>query len=197
MRSVAARALIFIMLLQAAGYLFVFEIQKLEIRREIKLRIKAGVPEAELVLVKVSAGQVPPALQRIRADEFRIAGKRYDIVWQKSHGGTVWYYCLADEKETQLFANLEELVKREMSQNARQQQRRERLLSLFTLLFFCSKEEAAAVPVAAAMAWSAHRFGLQVWIATPSPPPPEARVFTKFLLPFMFPPLSCCAGLLA
>ncbi len=171
MRSVAARALIFSMLLQATGYLFVFEIQKLEIRREIKQRIKAGVLETELVLVKISAGQVPPALQRIRADEFRIAGNMYDIVWQESHGDTVWYYCLADEKETQLFANLEELVKREMSQNGRQQQRRERLLSLFTLLFFCPKEEAVAVPVVAAMAWSTHRFGLQVWIAPPPTPP--------------------------
>ncbi|MDZ7289339.1 MAG: hypothetical protein ONB44_07820 [candidate division KSB1 bacterium] len=174
MRSIVATVLLLFMLLQAAGYLFVFEIQKYEIRREIKQHIKAGVPEAELVLFKICEGKPHPAFQRVEEHEFRYDGQMYDVVRQESHGDTTWYYCLADEKETQLFANLEELVKRDLGQNAEWQQRVHRLLNLFVLLFFSPNDGVCLVDVAEEMAWDHHGFGLKTWIDPPPTPPPEA-----------------------
>jgi hypothetical protein len=173
MRIVFAKILLLFMLLQAAGYIFVFEIQKHEIRREIKQQIKAGVPETELVLLKILEGKPNPAFQRVDEHEFRYDGKMYDIVRQKSHGDTTWYYCLADEKETQLFAHLEELAKRDMSQNSERQQRIERLLSLFALLFFSHHDEASLADAAEERASSHYYFGLKTWIDPPPTPPPE------------------------
>ncbi len=161
------------MLLQAAGYLFVFEIQKHEIRREIKQQIKAGVPETELVLLKILERKPDLTFQHVDKHEFRYDGKMYDVVRQESHGDTTWYYCLADEKETQLFAHLEELVKRDMRQNSERQQRIERLLSLFGQLFFSPHDEASLVDAREEMASSHYCFGLKIWIDPPPTPPPE------------------------
>ena len=169
-----AIALLFLMLLQAAGYIVVFEIQKHGIRREIKQQIKAGVPEAELVLLKFCEGKSEPAFQRVDEHEFRYGGKMYDIVRQENHGDTTWYYCLADEKETQLFAHLEELVKRGMRQNPEQQQRLERLLSIFGLLFFSPGDGAIWGETIEEMAVSNDCFELKTWITSPPTPPPEA-----------------------
>lgn len=169
-----AIALLFFILLQAAGFIVVLEIQKHGIRQEIKQQIKAGVPEAELVLWKFCEGKSEPAFQRIDEHEFRYGGKMYDIVRQESHGDTTWYYCLADEKETQLFAQLEELVKRGMRQNPEQQQRLERLLSLFGLLFFGPGEDAVGSDTNTEMAVSNYCFELKTWTTPPPTPPPEA-----------------------
>jgi hypothetical protein len=173
MRSLVATILLLFMLLQAAGYLLVFEIQKHAIRREIKQQIKAGVPEAELVLLKFVEGKSYPAFQRVHAREFRYQGKMYDVVRQESRGDTTWYYCIADEKETQLFANLEELVERDLGQNPGRQERIERLLSFFSLLFFHSHEEVAFAEARKALALRYESFGLKTWLDTPPTPPPE------------------------
>lgn len=174
MRNLVAIALLFFMLLQAAGYIVVFEIQKHGIRREIKQQIKAGVPQAELVLFKICEEKPDPAFQRVDEHEFRYDGKMYDIVRQESHGDRTWYYCLADEKETQLFAHLEELVKRGMNQNPEQQQRLERLLNICGLLFFSPGDELACREAIAEMALSNDCFELKNWITSPPTPPPEA-----------------------
>ncbi len=173
MRSVVASALLLFMLLQAAGYLFVFEIQKLAIRREIKQQIKAGVPEDELVLLKFVAEKSDPAFQRVHEREFRYAGKMYDVVRQESRGDTTWYYCIADEKETQLFANLEKMVAREQSQNPARQERLERLLHCFGQLFFHAEEEIIFAAAERALTLRADGFGLKIWIDAPPTPPPE------------------------
>lgn len=174
MRSVVATVLLHFVLLQAAGYLIVFEIQKYEIRQEIKHQIKAGVPDTELVLLKIVEGKFHPTFQRVEEHEFRYDGKMYDVVRQESHGDTTWYYCLADEKETQLFANLEELVKHGMSQNSERQQRIIRLLNLFGQLFFSPHDRVSSVDAIEDMAWSNCYFGLKLWIEPPPTPPPEA-----------------------
>jgi len=174
MRNVIAIALLLFTLFHAAGYLFVFEIQKYEIRREIKQQIKAGVPEAELVLLKISGESSTLPFQRIDEHEFRYGGNMYDIVREEARGDTIWYYCLADEKETQLFADLDELVKRDMNQNTARHQKIEKLLHLLGPCFFSSRDEAPWVDSAEEVELTTDWFGLKIWIDPPPTPPPKA-----------------------
>jgi len=176
MRRAVAISLLFFMLLQAGGYFFVFKLQQHEIRQEIKQQIKAGVPEDELVLFKIpntSAGK-PRSLQHIHEGEFRYNGVMYDVTRQETHGDTIWYYCLADEKETQLFANLDESVKRDMNQNPARQQKLERILQLFGSLFLSNHQDFPFLDSAEEVKLTADRFGLKIWIGPPPTPPPEA-----------------------
>jgi len=169
--------LLFVMLFQATGWLFIFEIQQCEIRREIKQQIKAGVPEQDLVLLKISRNLEEKSnsiFQRIHEREFRYEGNMYDIIRREAHGDTTWYYCLSDEKETQLFANLDELVKRDMNQNPERQQQIGKLFHLLGSLFFNSRDNDLFVYAGEEIESTDFLFRLKTWIGTPLTPPPEA-----------------------
>ena len=177
MRRAVAIALLFLMLFQAAGHLFVFKIQQHEIRQEIKRQIKAGVPEAELVLLKISRTMEDRPnrfFQRIHQLEFPYNGSMYDIVRQESHGDTTWYYCLADEKETQLFANLDELVKQDMAGNPQHRKQIDELLRLLGALYCSHKTEGFFIFSNEQKAATFFSFNLKTWDFPPSTPPPEA-----------------------
>jgi hypothetical protein len=174
MRRAFSLFLLFLMLFQTAGTLFVFRIQQHKIRREIKQQIKAGVPEAELVLFKSHEGKPNPAFQRVEKHEFRYAGKMFDIVRQESHGDTTWYYCLADEKETQLFANLDELVKQDMSGNSQHRKHVDELLHLLGVLYFTHSHEEYFICSNSQKTATFFFFSLKTWDFPPTTPPPEA-----------------------
>jgi hypothetical protein len=165
------------MLFQAAGHFFVFKILQHEIRREIKQQIKAGVPEAELVLLKIPRNleeKNNPIFQRIHEREFRYGGDMYDIVRQETNGDTTWYYCLADEKETLLFANLDELVKQDMAGNPQHRKQIDELLRLFGALYFSHKIDDLFIFSNQQKAATFFFFSLKTWDFPPSTPPPEA-----------------------
>jgi hypothetical protein len=180
MQKAISISLLPFMLLQAAGYLIVFGLQRHEIRKEIKQQIKAGVPEEELVLLKIPKAfeaKPNPLFQRIHAHEFRYNGGMYDIVRQEAHEDTTWYYCLSDEKETQLFANLEELVKSDMNQNSQRRERNEKLQRLLDSLFCSDDNGVAWVYSAEAVELTHDSFSLKTWNCQPLTPPPKAQVF--------------------
>jgi hypothetical protein len=68
------------------------------------------VPPEDLELIKIPIAWIknPPArFQQIKKNEFRLDGNLYDIVYRASQTDTLWLYCLADEAETLLFAQLD------------------------------------------------------------------------------------------
>lgn len=177
LRKLIAMALLLLLLLQLAGYFLIFTVQRFEIHHVIKQQLKAGIPEAELVLLKIprSLEEKPnPLFQRLHDREFRYSGVMYDIVRREAHEDTTWYYCLSDEKETQLFANLDEFVKREVSQPAKQQSRLAKLLNFFGGGFVHAANQSFSAYAAEEMVASNYFFKLKTWIDAPLTPPPEA-----------------------
>lgn len=177
MRRAGAILLLLFMLLQSGGYFFVFKLQQFEIRQDIKQQIKAGVPKEELTLLKIPKvwEEKPNSLfQPIHARELRYAGTMYDVVRQEAHADTTWYYCLSDEKETQLFANLEELVKKDMEQNPQRRERNEKLQRLLDSLFFNYNNGITFVYATEAVKLTHPSFSLKTWTSQPLTPPPRA-----------------------
>lgn len=177
LRQLIAIVLLLLLLLQLAGYFFIFAVQRYEIQYALKQQIKAGVPEAELMLLKIprSLEEKPnPIFQRLHDREFRYSGAMYDIVRRETHGDTTWYYCLSDEKETRLFANLDEFVKREVSQHAKQKARLAKLLNFFGGGFVPAANKFFFASAAEEMVASNYFFKLKTWIGSPLTPPPEA-----------------------
>lgn len=172
MRQFVAIILFIFVLLQTAGYLFVFKLQQHEIRQEIKRQIKAGVPEGELVLFKLA--NTAHLSWIIHGREFRSNGVMYDVVRKESDGDTTRYYCLSDEQETQLFAQLDEAVARDMNQNPARQQKLERILQAFGTLYFYPHANFPFLDSAKAITFPADGFGLTIWLDSPPTPPPEA-----------------------
>ena len=168
--------LLFLMLFQQAGYLVIFKARQYQIRKEIKHRIKAGVPENELILLKIPQALEKsrnPVFQRIHAREFRYDGKMYDIVRSQVNGDTTWYYCIADVQETRLFANLEELVNQNMHQNPEQKQQNEKLLRLLGAFYYNQSSSPYFVHFADEINAAGYRFSVKTWAGSPLNPPPE------------------------
>ena len=174
------RALFAIVLIVAAmqplGTLVVLEMQRGEVRREIKQRLKAGVPEEALVhftFPKDIESRPGSGFQRIHSREFRYRGDMYDIVRTEDLGDSVRYACIHDVKESRLFANLDELIRGEMSGDPERRAERSRLLQLLPTVYL---PVATAVPPAFAHAGNeppSYRFSLHTWDTTPPLPPPR------------------------
>ena len=177
MRILLAISLLLLLLFQTASYLLVFKIQQYQIRKEIKQQIKAGVPEDELVLLKIPLSLESSAhndqFQRIHDREFRYQGEMYDIVRQEQHGDTTWYYCLWDEKESELFAQLDEQVAQQMNQNPAQKKQHEQLDRLLHALYLTdSKYYLFSKFINNNHNKSYYTFVLKNWSESPPTPPP-------------------------
>ncbi len=176
MQSVISSFVILLIMLQTTGRLIVFKLQQYQIRAQVKQQIKAGVPEDELVLLKIPAVLEQGhnrVFQRIHAREFRYHGQMYDIVRQQSKGDTTWYYCVSDEQETLLFARLDELVHQNMT-GTQPHSKIEMLLRLLGALYLDDENNQLEISRAAAVQLAAlFQFRLKTWKAVPAIPPPE------------------------
>jgi len=168
--------LLLLMLFQSMGTLFIFKTQQYQIRKEIKHRIKVGVVEEELVLIEISVTLLEKpshTFRWIHEKEFCYYGHMYDIVRKEKHGDTIIFYCLSDEKETQLFANLNELVKRDMNQNTERKEQRTKLLHLLSSLFLSHYGCVPFVDTTGEAESTNYFFSLKTWIEPPLTPPPQ------------------------
>jgi hypothetical protein len=95
---------------QAAPYL-TFKAQQYWVKKEMKTRIKSGVPESELTTFKVSEVMGSKSFRWEKyGKEFFYLGNVFDIVNTKSLNGQLYYKCINDKQEKQLFSNLEDLI---------------------------------------------------------------------------------------
>ncbi len=116
--SLFCSMLILLLVFHSAGHFIVFKVLEYKTKKEIKTRIKLGVSEDELVLLKIpkSMEEKPNKyFQRIHEKEFRYKGEMYDIVKKENKTDTTYYYCIHDVKESKLFANLDTLIKNELN----------------------------------------------------------------------------------
>lgn len=159
----------------SGGYVFIFHLRQQQVRQEMKMRIKQGVPEGELILLKITRSEEEnsPAFQRIHEREFRYHGQMYDIVRQEQHSDTAWYYCVSDDQETVLFTHLDEQVARTMNSNPDQQRQQTQLQRFLQSLFFSSSGLNPQFHNSLPQFFAAYAFQVKAWHSTPEPPPPQ------------------------
>jgi hypothetical protein len=103
-----------------AGYLIVFKSFQYGIKKEIKTRIKNKINDKDLVLIKYPShpnSQQKNALRWKEKNEFLFNGNMYDVVRQYSLNDTIYYYCINDTREKELFSNLDLQVMQNMASN--------------------------------------------------------------------------------
>ena len=90
---------------QLVGFFAFFEIEHYHVRKQIKNAIKLSVPENQLIRFHFTEKE-SAALHWVKAHEFRLNGRFYDVVHKTKSNG-IWYYqCINDIQETQLFERL-------------------------------------------------------------------------------------------
>jgi hypothetical protein len=102
----------------------------------------------------------------------------YDIVRQENHGDTTWYYCIWDEKESELFAQLDEQIDQQMSQNPEQQKQHALIDQLLSNLYLTENNHHLFLSYFSKIPdTSYYSFALKKWLETPPTPPPIIFVF--------------------
>lgn len=177
MRRTAAILLFWLLILPSAGFFFVFLLPRAQIHREIRERLQMGVPEGELVLLKIPRAVEEgddPSFIRFHDREFRYRGNMYDVVRQEQHGDTTWYYCLHDEKETELYAGLDEMFQSDSAPPPNRGKLVELLNQPLQWHYLPGQALPAFPQKEAGLRLFASSFPLKTWLDQPDPPPPEA-----------------------
>lgn len=93
-----------------AGIFLVFKIQQSQIRHDIKMKLKQGVPEEDLHKISFAFNELH-LIDWVRKDkEFKYRSQMYDVVRKETDGKQVHFFCVNDTQETQLFVNLDAMV---------------------------------------------------------------------------------------
>lgn len=173
--------LIFVFSFTIGGPFVLFKTRQYIIKKEIKRKIKKGVPEEELTLVVVS-DRNRPELEWIEPHEFRFKGKMFDVVRVEERGDEQWYYCIRDDEETQLFAHLDDLVERQMNDEAQDGV----IKQLKDLRFLdhqgVSLSHEGSQHVERTL--THYFFSLKPWTAETHVPPPRMQVHKPFIFPY-------------
>jgi hypothetical protein len=116
---------ILIFLFNSIGYFVVFKCVQFNIKTDIKNTIKSRLDLKDLILIKIpgKSGNSDNKLIRWKEEnEFWFEGSLYDVARQEIKGDTIYYYCINDSRETQLFTGLDKQVDEQLNNPARTNQ---------------------------------------------------------------------------
>ena len=110
MRKLVSYSLFFLVVWQIIGFIAYFEFSHYQLKKEIKLVLKQGVPRNKLVIFEFDKNQLGELIW-LKKNEFNYQGNLFDVV--RSHvttEGKTYMECISDTQETQLFKKLDQTV---------------------------------------------------------------------------------------
>ena len=94
------------------------ELQLNSARKEIKHKLKNGVPDSERVVFTFTDNYCTTKLVWTKPNEFRLGNRFYDVIESQSIAGKKRRMeCISDIQESVLFAQLNSLLGQELSEN--------------------------------------------------------------------------------
>lgn len=112
-RAIIYLPVVLILVLHGLLDILVFKSLESTYKKEVKLIIKAGIQDEDLVLFKFHqniSDSAVPGFQWMKKNEFRYKNEMFDIIKKEQHGDSVYFYCYHDLKESGLFANLDKKI---------------------------------------------------------------------------------------
>lgn len=118
MKKVAVFALLAIFLFNYVGYYVVFKTTQAIVKKEIKTKIKLGIPENELTAIEFKTSDLQNIYWVKENKEFYYNNKLFDIVKKEETSTGIKLYCIDDKQEHQLFAALDDHINQFISTNS-------------------------------------------------------------------------------
>lgn len=115
-RTIFSVLLISFLIIPTLSTYFWLHYQKKEIKKEVKHQIMSGLSTKDLVELNFQLHEVVH-LQWKRPHEFEYKGRMYDIVYHKTEGLDLTYWCWLDKEETALNAKLDRFLNIALSGN--------------------------------------------------------------------------------
>ena len=177
MRKLLAIVFVSLFAFQTAGFLIVFELQKYSIRKEIKSMIKQGLPEEDLVVFRIAEEEQNAFLKNFLffdKNEFRLEGKMYDVLRVEMEANFIYYYCVSDEKESLLFANLDSSVRKSLDDSPSNQNQLRNFNTFISSLYYPQGTNIIFKNFSIGKNMSHYFFSVQSWKNSPSTLPPKS-----------------------
>jgi hypothetical protein len=95
----------------------VFKILQYQVKTEIKYSIKQSLCKKDLTVISVKKNNSAIAWIEYNK-EFRYNNCMYDVVKIKTQGDYIYYYCIDDNKENELFNNLDKHINDYIANNS-------------------------------------------------------------------------------
>lgn len=119
-----------------AGVLFLWmNIEKQNIRKEVKKMIIAGMSKNDLVMLEFSIEETATLLNWKHSREFEYRGQMYDVVKHYETSDSITYYCWKDDKESEINKKIDHLIAQAVGQNSQARENQARYLNFLTSLF--------------------------------------------------------------
>ena len=171
--KVTSIVLLFLMVVPLTTSYFFVQLQKMQVKKEVKWKMIAGLDKEELVLFKFTEAESQSKLKWEHAKEFEYQGEMYDVVEIEIRANTIYYWCWWDHKETKLNRQLEELVTQVLDQDTTIQGNQRKLVDYFKKLFNKPYQKQFAVLLKSRPTDLMYSENLAQMYSTPPVPPPR------------------------
>lgn len=119
MKKISIYILLFVIIIDTAGYLLFLKVHLYLIHKEIKYELLKEKPDKDCVLLSIPKNK-QNALKgfiRIHSGEFRYKGEMYDVISQRDSAEVTIFRCIKDKEETDIFLVFSEILKQNHSDN--------------------------------------------------------------------------------
>lgn len=158
---------------QIFGYLVVFNLNTMLCTKEAKRIIKAGLKEEEMTSFRFSSNEYA-GINLQNKKEFKHQNNLYDVVRTENIGqDSILVYCINDEKETELFANLAAHMEQSSDIQATGKPISKVIMKLIKIEGLLIKEENCVLFTALEIPYIKYNSRIVTQIFTVSTPPPE------------------------
>ena len=111
-RQIIAFIILLALLFGMGGYLALFKMEQLAVRRSVKEQMEHSIPREQLYQISFAADEKINWSRENK--EFSYKGSMYDVIYKEHHGSVTHYYCIKDKEETRLLAGLTKLIKHQI-----------------------------------------------------------------------------------
>ena len=112
----------------------VIGVKRVNLRKEVKHRMMAGIPKERLSLI-ISTPETAHLLDWEHSKEFEYEDEMYDVVYVESKGDSTYYWCWEDHKESELNKELTILFHKSLDQSSDEDSNNTFSLTLLKTLF--------------------------------------------------------------
>ncbi len=150
------------------------QIEKYQLRKEVKELLLQDLAEHDLRLFTVHAAKAADAFEWEHESEFRYRGEMYDVVRTEVIGDSIRYHCFHDKAESKFERKLERIMADLWPHHPEQQRDNKRVHQFLKKLFAPPFERTERVRIPRFRAEIPHRQPhYTTRLITPPSPPPE------------------------
>jgi hypothetical protein len=149
------------------------QVQKNQVRKEVKRQIIDGIDTKELVLLIFTEEEANTRLHWEHSKEFEYNGLMYDMVKMEIIGDTAYYWCWCDHEETKLNKQFDDLVAYALGNDPQQKDNKNRLVKFYKSLYFQQLPKWETIISQSDQVTYPYSLNFQTVFYPPPVPPPE------------------------